>query len=310
MRKKISVYIVMVLIMIILPALALAKGDVVVKEMVDALYRYNLSEAVIIETIRDASEVRIDTSVDGLIALKRAGYSDAVIRAIVVRTPGTAAATTTASPSTAGAISFTATQGGKPTTLGPSQFATKFAQSKAKSWTDAVNGGGGTLGLAALSASTTVLGHAGSMLGLGAGIAALGMIGRGQNSVNGFQVQYLPGQHATTVLDSATAELAVNLAAFNDGKYARAEVVLLRLDVIAKDNARVIAAAKGAYKGHDRNDARFEGAPFRYEGLPMESARDQQSLAVRLPALAAGDYAIGFVFEGDLLPEVLDFMVR
>lgn len=154
-----------------------------------------------------------------------------------------------------------------------------------------------------------MLGHAGTILGIGVGVWQLSRLG-GRQTIKGFQVRYLPGLHAATVLDPAPAELNLPLAAFNDGKYARARAILVRLDVMKNDNVRILAASKGAYKGKNASDARFEGVPFRYQELPMDITGGQQTLTVKLPALADGDYAVAFRFEDDLLPRVFDFMVR
>ena len=213
-----------------------------------------LSQEIIVEAIRGASSVHFDTSAQGLMAMKDAGFPDSIILAVVERQVREVSAGVSLSSQR-----WLVRQGGRELELAPKEIETSFVPAKKKNDTakQIIEYGGlsagvyAGAGLAGQLATMGALGR-GALSGIAAGIVVgVGMLGRNP-TVQGFNFEFVRGRSATLALAPGEAEFLIPLAPFHDGSYATAEALLLRLDISQKDDLRILSSEKLKVTGGDK----------------------------------------------------------
>lgn len=279
------------------------------------LQRAGYSDDVIIMTIRNGRNItfNFDTSADGLVMMKQAGFSDRIIAAILERAGNNNMPVPAAQPAAFQASGPTATWNGKSVNLRPGVVNPAFAQGKDRF--GALKGLGVGAGIYA-----GTLAAAGGLAGSTAGMAvplAWPVFGAWSTlrtkTHKGFSYELLSGNSSTNVLSANTpTEFNIPYAVFDDGRYPRATPVLLTLEVSQDTQTRIAGSAKAEVK---ESVTRGPGQPkltepYERHTIAADVAAANNVLTVKTAGLAAGEYAIGFIYDGTLLPTILDFAVR
>ncbi|MDP2896381.1 MAG: hypothetical protein Q8Q12_07455 [bacterium] len=305
----------LILLLAIMPAALAAADQIIAKESIDVMKAAGCGDELIVAIIRSAKEVRIDTSVDGLIALKRAGYSDAIIRAIVERAPNSSPATAATPQLVAVSPQLVAVQGNNTIPLKNSGVVATFAQSKKngepmdtlKSVGIGVGAGVGT----AVAIGATAGSAAGSVVPFAYPVASAWSALR-TKTLKGFYYELISQTTSTVVLTTAATEFTIPLAVFNDGRYPIAEPVLIKLRVSEETRTRVAGIAKGEmkYSGLKGPQEPKATEPYQHETVQSQITKANNFATLKVAGLPTGEYAVGFLLDAKLLPEVLDFTVR
>lgn len=311
-RRK---FFMVLLLAAIMPLATFAQQEGFGLAQVTNLVKLGVDEPSVIAAINGAQKVSFDTSVDGIIAMKQTGLSDKVIAAIISRSanvaptnPGKNALAPT------GNMQLVAIQNGQTIPLKNSRIDATFAQSKNGNSKDALK----SVGVGAASYGGAAVGYSGvlgSAAGLGAGMAGpvVGLIGiHKTKTLKGFYFELMPQTTSTIVLSTSAAEFTIPLVVFNDGRYPVAEPVLLKLTVSEDARMRIAGTAKAEMKYSDLRGPQEPRAvePYQHETVQAEIAKTNNVATIKTTGLPLGEYAIGFLLDGKLLPEALDFTVR
>jgi len=283
-------------------------------QQVTSLIGLGVDEQSIIAAIRGAQKVSFNTSVDGIIAMKQAGLTDKMIVAVIARSGDAAPTNPSNGNATVQAVQLIAVQGNNTIPLKNSGIIATFAQSKNGNSKDALK----SVGIGAASYGGAAVGYSGvlgSAAGMGAGMAGpvISLIGiHKTKTLKGFYFELIPQTTSTVVLTTAATEFTIPLTVFNDGRYPVAEPVLLKLTASEDTRTRVAGTAKAEMKYSDLKGPQEPRAvePYQHETVQAEITKANNVATLKVAGLPLGEYAIAFVLDGKLLPEVLDFTVR
>jgi hypothetical protein len=131
-------------------------------------------------------------------------------------------------------------------------------------------------------------------------------------TVKGFCYELVPRTTSTTVLAAGAAEFKVPLASFQDGHYAFSEPFLLKLTVSPETQMRVAGTARAERK---ESVTKGPGEPkvtgkYRRDVVTAEITKADEVVTVKANSLIPSEYGLGFMLDGTLLPQILDFTVR
>lgn len=271
------------------------------------LINMGVDEPSVIAAIRGAEKVSFDTSAAGLVAMKQAGLSDKVVAAILQRA---------STPVVAAVFGPSVSQNGKTFNVGTAGVVNRFLPGKGNALQ--VLAEIGPTSLVTAAATGLLIGSAPAGLGvLGGGL--IGAIPYGVSALNmargktkqGFEYELLPGASSTNPLASAEATFQIPFSTLDDNRYRVAEPGLYRLVPDAKTDARVLGTAEGKVKVNSSGQVTKKTLePFKRESVAAEVAKAEAGVTLKTANLAPGEYAIGFVYDGKLLPQVMDFTVR
>lgn len=305
------------LLLVVLPLAASPPNETSGVEVFNAgtivqLQRAGIADETIAMAIRTAKVVKFDTSPSGLVAYKRDfGFSDVLLNAIVERSNRPSSGAVPARNQHQPVIH----QAGHEVMLSPSLVTITFLASKKKDPMSALSGAVLSQG-ALIGAQAAAAGMAGSSAGMGIPLAGIGIAawsGLRTKSIKGFEYELLQGVSATNVLTNGNdLEMASPSLAFGDGRYLAATPILLKLTPQRENQIRIIGTAPAVmkYKQLEGPKGTERKTPFKREEMTAAFTKTGDILTAKLPALAVGEYAVGFVFDGNLLPQVLDFSIR
>jgi hypothetical protein len=269
------------------------------------LVKMGVDEPSVIAAIRGADKVSFDTSVNGIIAMKSAGLSDKVIAAIIERAGNGGAIT----PIARHGVDSVVVQEGRTQPIYSTGVITRFAQDKGSAMDSLADAG------------TSAGAYAGGMAAAGAGVAPLAgvMIGVGALSqlrtrtLKGYSYELLSGTVSTNVIAAdQPAEFTIPIASFQDGRYAAAEVALVKISTSKESQARVVGSAEAELKykaSGPIGDPKLK-RPISRNAVTAEISKVNGNVAIKTTHLAQGEYAIVFILDGAALPAAVDFSVR
>ncbi|MDP2933229.1 MAG: hypothetical protein Q8N81_03795 [bacterium] len=304
-----------ILLSAIMPLAAFAQQEGFGLAQVTSLTKLGVDEQSVVAAINGAPKVSFDTSVDGIIAMKQAGLSDRMIAAVIARSANNAPTNANFTPANGNSNNqLIAVQGGQTILLKNNSLSSMFAQSKNGNSKDALK----SVGIGAASYGGAAVGYSGvlgSAAGMGAGMAGpvISLIGiHRTKTLKGFYFELIPQTTSTVVLTTAATEFTIPLTVFNDGRYPVAEPVLLKLTASEDTRTRVAGTAKAEMKYSDLKGPQEPRAtePYQHETVQAEVTKANNIATIKTAGLPLGEYAIAFVLDGKLLPEVLDFTVR
>jgi hypothetical protein len=129
----------------------------------------------------------------------------------------------------------------------------------------------------------------------------------------GFSYELLPDVTSTNVFTANTAlEFNIPFAMFNDGRYQRAIPILIALEVSKDTQTRILGTAKAEVKESitkGPGQPKLE-EPYQRSQITADIATSDTAFSIKTGGLAVGEYAVAFVYDGNLLPIVVDFTVR
>lgn len=282
------------------------------------LHEMDVDDASLITAIRGAEKVSFDTSVDGLITMKQAGLSDAVIAAVIERSAKSEKISTRDLLPVENQSGFSTANGAT-----VCQNGTTLNLAITTGYNQFLPGKNSPMKVLSETAGPGIAFGAASMLGAGALGAAggaaimagpvIGLVNLHRaKTIKGYEYELLQGTSSTTPLASAPAEFTIPYSAYSDNRYRVAEPHLFRLTVNTESQTRVLGTAKGSvkYKQITNETSNKKLEPFEREEVPAEFGKTPSGITAQIDALAPGEYAIVFLYDGETLDNSIDFSVR
>ena len=247
------------------------------------LKRAGVGDDLLIMVIRKAKKVDFDTSPSGIVGLKNAGLTDAVIAAVMERQSGSTS--TPPAPSTPPGPTFTVRQDGQPVALSAQAGKTTYVRSGANTADELYT---------SIKAGKPVPVRGRNPLKTVGLVLLEGENYEPRRSWKGFEIDYLSGRSSDLILHPATPiEFSVPFALLQTGNnpFAAKDLApaLLKLRVLPTEEIRIVSTRKVEYEPGRRKVLAVDKAE-------IEPAVERQatSFLVRVTSLDPGEYTLAF----------------